>query len=73
MQESSTVFDHHQPSKSKKRNSLDGDCKDIRTLGSRDSNWATESFKLPEIRFVRKATRTIRRPVKGWKSFLYLY
>lgn len=66
MQESSTVFDHQQPLKSKKRTStLDGDGRDPRSFGSKDTHWATESFKLPEIKFVRKAARTVRRQTKG--------
>ena len=66
MQESSTAFDHQQPSKVKKRsNGFEGDVKDHKSLGSKESAWASESFKLPEIKFARKATKTVRRIMKG--------
>lgn len=64
MQESSTAFDHQQPSKSKRRN-LDLDAKDLKSLATRESSWTPESFKLPDIRFTRKAAKTVRRAVKG--------
>ena len=73
MQESSTAFDHQQPSKIKKRTSaFEGDGKDLKSLGSKESAWASESFKLPEIRFVRKAQKTVRRIAKGRGTSIFL-
>ena len=74
MQESSTAFDHQQPSKIKKRTSaFEGDGKDLKSLGSKESAWASESFKLPEIRFVRKAQKTVRRIAKGRGTSIFFY
>ena len=65
MKESCAVFEHQQPSKIKKRSPSESEPRDAKSILSKETAWMSESCKLPEIRFVRKAAKTVRRSIKG--------
>lgn len=65
MKESCAVFEHQQPSKAKKRSPSESESRDTKSVLSKETAWMSESCKLPEIRFVRKAAKTVRRSLKG--------
>jgi hypothetical protein len=65
MKESCAVFEHQQPSKVKKRSPSESEPRDAKSMLSKETAWMSESCKLPEIRFVRKAAKSVRRSIKG--------
>jgi hypothetical protein len=65
MKESCAVFEHQQPSKVKKRSPSESEPRDLKSMMSKETAWMSESCKLPEIRFVRKAAKSVRRSIKG--------
>lgn len=67
MQESSTAFDNIRNNNLAKKQGSRADLgdKDLKSIGSKDSTWSMESFKLPEIKFNRKSQKTVRRIAKG--------